>query len=227
MEMSVISDKEQMLNKLDRLRGPLQSIFEQYSKIEQEKAQLEKLKKQYKRAENQSKDAICIPMIIMGGAGCLILAMLRSEVEVPLNLIVGLIVVATTVALAVFTSAKFGNESGMRTYQKNIDELQNALSVDERIVPGMTEIIVEDIQIIPQDYRYPLAVEFIYKCLLNQRAQNISEAVNLYEDQLHKWRMEQMQEKLIEMSKQQQASLNSIKHYSGIAAAASVAGAIF
>ena len=58
--------------------------------------------------------------------------------------------------------------------------------------------------VIPPDYRYRQAMTFFYNALKNQRAMTMQEAVNLYEDYLHKNRMEQMQAEQIQ-------KLNEIK----------------
>lgn len=46
--------------------------------------------------------------------------------------------------------------------------------------------IIVDIQIVPINYRYYIAVNYMYGCLINCRAETIKEAVNLYEEQLHR-----------------------------------------
>lgn len=50
-----------------------------------------------------------------------------------------------------------------------------------------------DMSIIPPDYTSVNAIEFLYRALRNQRAKTVQEAVNLYEDELHKSRMEELQ----------------------------------
>lgn len=50
-----------------------------------------------------------------------------------------------------------------------------------------------NIDVIPPDYRYRDAMAFFYNALRNQRAMTMQEAVNLYEDHLHKNRIEAME----------------------------------
>lgn len=49
------------------------------------------------------------------------------------------------------------------------------------------------------------AIEYIYEVLYNQRAMNISQAINLYEDDQYKKRMERLQREQIELQRTQQA----------------------
>lgn len=58
------------------------------------------------------------------------------------------------------------------------------------------------IKVLPPDYRYALASDYILSTLRNRRADTIKEATNLFEDQLHKWRMERYQ---VEILNRQQA----------------------
>lgn len=74
----------------------------------------------------------------------------------------------------------------------------------------------KDMTLLPPSYRYGLAVDFIYKALINQRAMTMQEAVNLFEDQLYK-------DKMLSMQRQQIAQLKSIQTTSSISAAASTA----
>lgn len=64
----------------------------------------------------------------------------------------------------------------------------------------------ENVQIlqdtVPPDYSTIDAVEFFIAALENQRADTLKEAINLYEDQLHRDSLMQTQEKIIELSQQ-------------------------
>lgn len=117
-------------------------------------------------------------------------------------------------------------ESNINECQRIIDEKRMPIEDCEGQIQDIIGQISDDIQIIPVDYRYSMAVEYIYSCLLNQRAATIGEAINLYEDQIHKWKMEQMQEQILESTRQQQVTMRNIERNSSVAAAASVAGAM-
>ena len=61
------------------------------------------------------------------------------------------------------------------------------------------------IEFIPPDYRYVEAVESFYRYLLNGRANDLQQAVNLYEEELHRMRMENAQQAMLMESKRQSA----------------------
>ena len=73
---------------------------------------------------------------------------------------------------------------------KLIEDVKKLESRIERIKQKMDNI---DWSVIPPDYRNEQAMNFIYQALVNQRAMTMQEAVNLYEDELHKGRLETLQ----------------------------------
>lgn len=87
--------------------------------------------------------------------------------------------------------------------------LQNLEDICKTINP-------EYMHLIPRDYRHIHACQFFYNAFLNGRAMSMQQAVNLYEEELHRSRMEKMQ-------LQQVAQLKSIRTSSNISAAASTA----
>lgn len=79
---------------------------------------------------------------------------------------------------------------------------------------------------VPQDYRYYIAVNYIVDCLQKGRADSMKEAINLYEEQLHRWKLENAAMEAVVLQQQQAASLRSIQASSRVAAVASTANAI-
>lgn len=62
--------------------------------------------------------------------------------------------------------------------------------------------------VIPQDYRAPMFVRAAYGYLVNGRADSMKEIVNLFEEEQHRWRMEQGQQQMYE---QYQAEIRSLQ----------------
>lgn len=52
--------------------------------------------------------------------------------------------------------------------------------------------------VIPQDYIAPMFVRAAYGYLVNGRADSMKEAINLFEEEQHRWRMEQGQQQMFE-----------------------------
>ena len=70
-----------------------------------------------------------------------------------------------------------------------------------------------------------MAVQYIYESLSNMRARDITEAVNLYEEQLHRWKMEAAQEQMVELTRQQNTVARINMAANVVGAAANVANA--
>lgn len=58
---------------------------------------------------------------------------------------------------------------------------------------------------VPPDYQYSYAISSMYEYFVNMRARNITEAINLYEDELHKKKMESMQAQILHEQRVQSA----------------------
>ena len=56
---------------------------------------------------------------------------------------------------------------------------------------------------VPEKYRYYIAVNYIYECLRDGRASDLKEALNMYEEQMHRWKMEGYQQQMLVRSEQQ------------------------
>ena len=69
----------------------------------------------------------------------------------------------------------------------------------------------EIIERIPRDYRYYDAVSFLEKALANGRADNIKEALNLYETELHNRALENNSQRVLIMHQQQCNMLSDIE----------------
>lgn len=86
---------------------------------------------------------------------------------------------------------------GIKNVKKNID---NSIKIAEGLKEKMDDIIQENreiISIIPDKYRYPMATDFFTEVLENGRADSLKEAMNLYEEQLHRWKMESKMEQIL------------------------------
>jgi hypothetical protein len=59
--------------------------------------------------------------------------------------------------------------------------------------------------IIPEKYRYPLSTDFLADVLICGRADTMKEALNLYEEQIHRWNVESKMDAVL---KRQQSNNN-------------------
>ena len=69
---------------------------------------------------------------------------------------------------------------------------------------------IPELFVLPEDYRYYIAVEYIYSCLNDKRADNLKEALNLYVEQKDRWMNQHMTQQIMAIQRQQRAYLSFI-----------------
>ena len=82
------------------------------------------------------------------------------------------------------------------------------------------------IDLIPPAYRNRQAMTFFYEAIMNQRAATMPEAVNLYEEELHRKEMKAMHAQQIALQMEQNRRLESIDRTGKINTAANVTGSV-
>lgn len=239
--MNEMVNNSEILEKINRIRKPVNDVYAYVKEYKENDIQKEKTKKLYKKVENKSPIGIA-SAILFGGLFILLYIIysygsLTGKIteegipavsylkDIDFRYIVAWLILNVIIAVIVYCVEKIKKNKTMNYYEKQLKEMECKTNEYKVAMGKILEQIQDDLTVIPPDYQYPLAIEYIYSCLRNQRAVSMGEAVNLYEDQLHKWRMEQMQSKLVEMSMQQQVSLDKIRRSNNISAAANVATA--
>lgn len=72
------------------------------------------------------------------------------------------------------------------------------------------------LELIPAQYRYPLASNYIVELFANGRATTIPEALDKYEEQLHRWRLEESMQIQISLQEAQLETLVEIYKWNRI-----------
>ncbi len=62
----------------------------------------------------------------------------------------------------------------------------------------------------PEEYYYPAAVNYLNRILETNRADNMRQALDMLDEQVHRWRMEELSKESIEVQRQQKAVLDDI-----------------
>lgn len=106
----------------------------------------------------------------------------------------------------------------IRTSGKNKKEA----NTEESIAINILNEGDEKLSIIPDEYRYPIASSYILKMVYSDRADEMRQALALYDEQLHRWKMENAQNAMLAEQMRQTETLKSIKKRSGVSATASV-----
>lgn len=65
----------------------------------------------------------------------------------------------------------------------------------------------ENICCLPKDYRYPLAYQYTAMYLEQKRANSVGEALNLFDEQTHRWKMEDAQNQILRNQRDMQVQL--------------------
>ena len=231
-----LNERENLLQQIDRLREPLREIASFAPSQERFADILRKEENYYANTLKHNPYSGCILVSFCITFGWPILyfififliesfaGVLKAFSELPLIPTL-MFVAAFLVLVAVSCLASYlSKRSALQKSKERMETAKKNLAAVNRNLYDIASTIKNDITILPPDYQYSMAAEYIYSCLRNQRANTIGEAVNLYEDQLHKWRVENSLQQLTQIQKEQAASSRYIKATSGIAAAASVAG---
>lgn len=80
----------------------------------------------------------------------------------------------------------------------------------------------EQMAFLPSDYWYPIATDYLMKMLQTGRAATLSEALDKYDEQLHRWKLEDASAQVLAMQQQQAAHLANIQRNTGVSAVADV-----
>lgn len=135
--------------------------------------------------------------------------------------IIGIIIIVIGIIIDVNRrkDIKWGNDYQIRTLteenETKMKEMEKVISVHK---PRFKSI--------PDKYFYPIAIEYFIEVIRDGRAEDMKTSMNLYEEQVHRWKMEDMTR--ASMLAQQQAAANSaaIRRSSAINATANVVSAV-
>lgn len=211
---------------MEKLKGTIKPLNEM-SKLRQENDHFQKVisVNDFKNLseERNRKDAV----IMSCAMGIVYFMFAMSIVPIYSKNFIGIFItsgIITMIGILITFIMYFNSRETFRIKKSNI--VKNAEEQIFRINQRVNEILNQyenDFQILPPDYQYSIAAEYIYKCFLNQRAATISEAVNLFEEQLHRWKIENYHQQLMNIQYQQQCTMEAVKRNSAISAGASVA----
>lgn len=70
------------------------------------------------------------------------------------------------------------------------NDIENSKAELEQKIDESIDRMGYHLLVLPPDYRYYMAAEYIYNCFRNDRADTMREAVELYEEQYHRRKME-------------------------------------
>ena len=176
----------------EKVRTLIQPITEMNRLIKESNLLYQQVQGLWNRVNNTSIN----PLVISLCAPALVII-----VTIALGDHIGFYVVGLAIAALSFLICYY-----FQKYAHNMEaqQLEEKTRQYENIYSRVSYITQEyDIDFIPQNYRYEEAMVFFYNVLINQRAFNLPQAINLYEDEKHKAAMKALQEEQLLIQKKQ------------------------
>lgn len=158
--------------------------------------------------------------VVVGGIARVIMRLPVIGNLLALVLLVGMTAAVIYVCATGYQKEKVSITNKMRDIHNNAEEER---AKAERVF----EQHADELAFLPVDYWYPMATDFMVKAVQTQRATTLAEVIDKFEEQLHRWKIEQANSQMLELQKQQTAHLASIKTSSKISAAANVTNTLF
>lgn len=109
-----------------------------------------------------------------------------------------------------------------RVLQENLAAARKLQAQEQAAGEDIFARNLEKVRFLPADYWYPMATEYLIKVVAAHRADSLKEALNLFDAQLHRWRVEEANNAILAQQQLQTAHLASIRTSSKISAAANV-----
>ena len=200
-------DGIEYLNIVRPLIEPLKQFENLYDSMEQ-------IKKQDSIRKSSISKEYTIMSILIPGAFWLLYVIINRSAFFRSSWIrfVGIIVYA----LSVVVFAIYFNKVKEKRISEVQEDTDQKISIIDSDLRKMAESFYPTLQAyVPQNYQNSFALEYICSYLYNGRASNLQGAMNLYEEEMHRMRMENAQQQLLNQAKYQTA-------LSAISAAANV-----
>lgn len=139
----------------------------------------------YETDRKRSKRSLVVICLYLFFLGALVLCS-DSNVTIVLSMV-----------LACVGAILFAKYRNSKRYPKNVTFYENKAAENRAIADKIAQENEAVLSILPSQYRYPLASNYIVELFANGRATTLPEALDKYEEQLHRWKMERaMQQEL-------------------------------
>lgn len=117
-------------------------------------------------------------------------------------------------------------KKGQGEFKAESAKRQKAIEKEKAAAQQIFDNNVNDLAFLPVDYWYPLATEYLVKVVQADRANTLAEALSMFDEQLHRWKIKEANAEIVAQQKAQTANLNSIRKSSKVSAIANTANAI-
>ena len=204
---------ENLLNALqnaDRISRQTNAHYEKANETEQ---QLETLAAKSKKAK---KKWIGI------GVGLWVIVNTVSGAIPPLAAIMNIGAIIAGIYLGVT-----GYRKEKSSLEAKISSIQGQAQKERDAAQQIFDANYEALSFLPDDYWYPLATSYLVKAIASQRVMTLGDALDRFDAQLHRWKVEESNANLLAQQQAQTVHLKSISVSNKVNAAANVANAVF
>lgn len=145
------------------------------------------------------------------------------------KIVMGALSLCPPVALggAAFGYARFVQPSIKKEETAIKSDFDMAMARAKDATQAGNDIIQENISeiiFLPDEYCYPLATGYMVKCIQQGRAATLQEAMDKFDEQLHRWTLEANQQEMLHQQRIQMQQLNQIRQSINFNTAVTAAG---
>ena len=105
--------------------------------------------------------------------------------------------------------------------KSKVEELKKGIQAEEEAIKAIYAEKSDIIGYVPEEYFFPMATEYILRMVQTKRAETLNEALGMFDQYYHRWKLEQASEAALREQEAQTAALKGIRKSSAITAASS------
>lgn len=208
------AQKQELLNKLEAVDKVCKNCGDRLDHIQQLKNELELLKRgilshQIKdgfrrgmKLQFSKKELIQIPVVIVVVA---VLDMLLAQSGDAANFMI------IPIALAVAVVASIFRKRQQEQLKDQIASVEQSIETENEVLSKYVQENEPVLSVIPDDYWYPLCTEYLVRMVRTDRAATIPEALNMFDLQLHRWKVEESNAQMLAMQQEQISRLDNMR----------------
>lgn len=186
------------------LRDQLERSHFAYKEVEPRMIRVEELRKELKSCTEAKETAekSIKPLAYMTGLFVftnILIVIISSEINV-----------ICMILLLIFGGCLLWSYYAIKNGEKVIPRDTPVLEEVENALLNILEERKADMEFIPQGYQYTQATEYLLDVVSAGRADSLKEALAMYDEQLHRWKMEESQMAIIEQQRKMASSLNQL-----------------
>lgn len=208
-----------------------EELIEKFNKLYDICVQLEEYNSQYEEHEQKIRDyqeqiqQCHLPIVAKVFLVILIMGIIASLAQMIFGVGKGLYLQLLLMIVAAYYGIKKIDEFYFATKTEEIKWYEEEIQKEEQEKTLLMEQAKwclwdqeELLNVVPDEYLGTLPIGEMRKYLIQKRAETLPEAINLYEEQLHRWKIEEQNNMILESQYRQEERLANIAFYSALSA---------